>query len=106
MLHCKRPLVTFAALFLFLSSFCLSSYAQTDTNLAELKKTVAELTKQTRYTEALPLLEKIVAAEPKNAEMVFSSASLWLRSRTPRSKPGIGEHCVSERETPSSGLKN
>jgi tetratricopeptide (TPR) repeat protein len=71
MLHCKRPLVAFAIFFLFLSSFCLSSYAQTDTNLAELKKTVAELTKQTRYTEALPLLEKIVAAEPKNAEMVF-----------------------------------
>jgi tetratricopeptide (TPR) repeat protein len=71
MLHCKRPLVAFVILFLSLSSFCLSSYAQTENDLAELKKKVAELTKQTRYTEALPLLEKIVAAEPKNPEAVF-----------------------------------
>jgi tetratricopeptide (TPR) repeat protein len=71
MLHRNRSFASFVILFLFLSSFCLSSYAQTDTDLAELKKKVAELTKQTRYTEALPLLEKIVAAEPKNAKMVF-----------------------------------
>ncbi len=71
MLHRKHSLATVAILFLLLSSFCLSSYAQTDTGLAELKQKVAELTKQTKYTEALPLLEKIVAAEPKNAEMVF-----------------------------------
>jgi tetratricopeptide (TPR) repeat protein len=70
-MHCKRPLATFAVLFLILTIFCLSSYAQTDNDLAELKQKVAELTKQTRYTEALPLLEKIVAAEPKNPEMIF-----------------------------------
>src|SRR3954468_16938428 len=71
MLHYKRPFVTFVILFLSLSSFCLSSYAQTENDLAELKQKVAELTRQTRYTEALPLLEKIVAAEPKNPEAVF-----------------------------------
>ena len=71
MLQRKTSLASIAILFLFLPSFCLSSYAQTDTNLAELKQKVAELTKATRYTEALPLLETIVAAEPKKAEMVF-----------------------------------
>ncbi len=71
MLQRKTSLSGFAVLFLSLSIFCLSGYAQTDTNLKELKQKVAELTKQTRYTEALPLLEKIVAAEPNNAEMNF-----------------------------------
>jgi len=71
MLHRKTSLAGFVALLLTLFSICLSSYAQTDTNLEVIKKKVGELSKQTRYTEALPLLEKIVAAEPKNAEMVF-----------------------------------
>lgn len=71
MLQRKTSLASIAILFLFLPSFCRSSYAQTDTDLADLKQKVAELTKATRYTEALPLLEKIVAAEPKNAQMVF-----------------------------------
>ena len=70
MLH-RRNLQGLVVLFLSLSSFCLSGYAQTDTTLEELKKKVTELARQTRYTEALPLLEKVVAAEPKNAEMVF-----------------------------------
>ncbi len=71
MLHRKTSLAGFVVLLLSLSSFCFNGYAQTDTNLEELKQKVAELAKQTRYTEALPLLEKIVAAEPKNAEMNF-----------------------------------
>ena len=68
MLHRKTSLALWAMLLSL--TFCLGSYAQTD-NLTELKQKVAELAKQTRYTEALPLLEKIVAAEPNNAEMVF-----------------------------------
>ena len=56
---------------LSVSAFCFKVQAQTDTKLEELKQKVAELVKQTRYTEALPLLEKIVAAEPNNAEMHF-----------------------------------
>lgn len=71
MLKRKTSHSGFAVLFLSLSIFCFSGQAQTDTNLKELKQKVVELTKQTRYTEALPLLEKIVAAEPNNAEMVF-----------------------------------
>ena len=58
--------------------FCLSSSfycslvsAQTGETIAEMKAKVLDLTSQTKYTEALPLLEKIVAAEPDNAQMHF-----------------------------------
>jgi len=57
--------------------FCLSILycplvsAQTGENIDELRQKILDLTKQTKYTEALPLLEKIVVAEPKNAEMHF-----------------------------------
>ncbi|HKC65979.1 MAG TPA: tetratricopeptide repeat protein, partial [Pyrinomonadaceae bacterium] len=58
--------------------FCLSvawqpvaAHAQTGDNLQELKQKAADLMKQQRYTEALPILEKIVAAEPDNAETQF-----------------------------------
>jgi tetratricopeptide (TPR) repeat protein len=57
--------------------FCLSILycplvsAQTGENIDELRQKILDLTKQTKYTEALPLLEKIVVAEPKNAEMRF-----------------------------------
>ena len=34
--------------------------------------------KQTRYTEALPVLEKIVAAEPLNPDMVYFLGSALL----------------------------
>ncbi len=47
------------------------SYAQTGQTTAELKRQAAALIEQTKYTEALPLLEKIVAAEPNNSEMHF-----------------------------------
>lgn len=71
MLQRKTSLAGLLVLSFSLSNFCLSAYAQTDSTLEELKQQVGELSKQTRYTEALPLLEKIVAAEPKNAGMVF-----------------------------------
>jgi tetratricopeptide (TPR) repeat protein len=45
--------------------------AQTGENLDELKRQAGDLVKQTRYTEALPLLEKLVVAEPDNARMHF-----------------------------------
>ena len=58
--------------------FCLAivfsfarAYAQTTESIADLKQKVAELARQTKYTDALPLLEKIVAVEPDNAEMRF-----------------------------------
>src|SRR6266404_1309169 len=68
------PVTTRLAIFLF----CLATVwhagpiqAQTGQSLAELKQRATELTRQTRYTEAFPLLEKIVAAEPDNAQMHF-----------------------------------
>jgi tetratricopeptide (TPR) repeat protein len=45
--------------------------AQTGDNIEELKKKAGDLVKQTRYTEALPLLEKLVIAEPDNARVHF-----------------------------------
>ena len=45
--------------------------AQTKENIDELKEQATALFNQQRLTEALPLLEKIVAAEPRNARMVF-----------------------------------
>ncbi len=65
--------------------FCLSTvwqtaaiHAQTSESIAELKQRAVALMKQTRYTEALPLLEKIVVAEPDNAEMSYDLASALL----------------------------
>lgn len=58
--------------------FCLSvvwpgatTRAQGGESIADLKQKVTELTNQTKYTEALPLLEKIVVAEPDNAQIHF-----------------------------------
>ena len=56
--------------------FCVFSYCspvsgQTGDSIADLKAKILDLTRQTKYTEALPLLEKIVVAEPNNAEMQF-----------------------------------
>jgi tetratricopeptide (TPR) repeat protein len=47
------------------------AYSQTGESLAETKKRVGELVEKTNYVDALPLIEKIVKAEPTNAEMHF-----------------------------------
>src|SRR5437870_7713278 len=49
-----------------------AAHAQSGESIEELKVQATALVKQTRLTEALPLLEKIVAAEPKNARMTFN----------------------------------
>jgi tetratricopeptide (TPR) repeat protein len=53
--------------------FCLSATAraQGTDDVQELKQKAAELMKQQRYTEALPTLEKIAAAEPDDAQTQF-----------------------------------
>lgn len=58
-------------LFCLLSCYFPPVSAQTGESIAELKQKVLDLTRQTKYTEALPLLEKIVVAEPNNSEMYF-----------------------------------
>src|SRR5918993_3418837 len=45
--------------------------AQTGNDLEELKKQVIKLFDEVKYTDALPLVEKIVAVEPQNARMQF-----------------------------------
>jgi len=57
---------------LLLTSFFSPAICQTNEGLADLKAQAEALVKQTRLTEALPLLEKIVAAEPQNARMIFN----------------------------------
>src|SRR6267142_3210522 len=70
----SRLVVTcFSVLLFCLSSsfYCVPTSAQGGESIEELKQKALDLTKQTRYTEALPLLEKIVVAEPNNAQMHF-----------------------------------
>lgn len=57
---------------LLLLVLSLPAYAQQGgEDLGAMKQRAAELVKQTKYTEALPLLEKIAAAEPDNAQTQF-----------------------------------
>ena len=51
---------------------------QTPESIDDLKAQVSVLLKQTRYTEAVPLLEKIAAAEPNSAEAHYYLASAVL----------------------------
>jgi tetratricopeptide (TPR) repeat protein len=71
--HKTKIVIACLALLAFcLFVFCPDSVsAQTGETTEELKQKVEVLTKETRYTEALPLLEKIVAAEPDNARAHF-----------------------------------
>src|SRR5215207_1378461 len=66
--HAPRHVLLFSILLLALS---LPAYAQGGEDLAAMKQRAAELVKQTKYTEALPLLEKIAAAEPNDAQTQF-----------------------------------
>jgi Tfp pilus assembly protein PilF len=63
----------FVVLLLCFSSswYCAATCAQTSQNTAELKQRLSALIKETKYTEALPLLEQLVVAEPNNADMHF-----------------------------------
>lgn len=47
-----------------------ATQAQTD-DVAEMRRRASELMKQTKYTEALPLLEKIAALQPSDGETQF-----------------------------------
>lgn len=56
-----------------LSIFCVTKalHAQTGESIVELKQKVEALIKQQKYTEALPVLERLVVAEPDNAQTHF-----------------------------------
>jgi len=61
----------FAVLFLCLAACPVALYAQTGESLQQLKERAENLIDEIKYTEALPLLERIVAADPKDARMQF-----------------------------------
>jgi tetratricopeptide (TPR) repeat protein len=52
-------------------SLALAVKAQTPDDLEETKSQIDELFKKVNYVDALPLIEKVVKAEPKNSEMHF-----------------------------------
>jgi tetratricopeptide (TPR) repeat protein len=56
----------------------LALRAQSQDKVGELRQKAAALIKETRYTEAVPILEKIVAAEPDDADGHFFLASALL----------------------------
>jgi Flp pilus assembly protein TadD len=64
-----KLLATSLVLLLFLLS--PATQAQTTESTAELKRRVSELMEQTKYTEALPLLEKIATLEPNDGATQF-----------------------------------
>jgi tetratricopeptide (TPR) repeat protein len=68
-----EPILRFLPVLLLCLSLSSSApvAAQSGNDIEQLKGKVLELTRQTKYADALPLLEKIVVAEPKNAEMHF-----------------------------------
>ena len=47
------------------------AHSQTSQDVGALKEQASRLMEQSKYTEALPLLEKIISAEPDNAQMHF-----------------------------------
>lgn len=61
----------FVVLFLCLAACPMALYAQTGESMQQLKERAENLIEEIKYTEALPLLERIVAADPKDARMQF-----------------------------------
>ena len=50
---------------------CVASQAQTNENANDLKRKANALLQETRYTEALPILEKIATLQPNDGETQF-----------------------------------
>lgn len=77
----RKLLVTLLTL-LFLSVVIASpTHAQTE-GTAELKRQATVLLKENKYTEALPILEKIAAAEPNDGETQFFLAFALIGQAT------------------------
>ena len=71
----RTLLLALAVLLTFTAS---SALAQSDDSLPVVKQKAEELIKAQKFTEALPLIEKIVVAEPDNAHMQFNLAFALL----------------------------
>jgi tetratricopeptide (TPR) repeat protein len=72
---------------LLLLALAPPAYAQGGEDLGALKQRAAELVKQTKYVEALPLLEKIAAAEPNDAQTQFFLGFALLGQATNTKEP-------------------
>jgi hypothetical protein len=59
----------------------LPAFAQAEVGPQELKLRAADLIKEQKYTEALPILQKLAIAEPENARTQFylGFASVGIR---------------------------
>jgi tetratricopeptide (TPR) repeat protein len=73
----RTLLVTLLTLLLLSVTIAAPSQAQTE-GIAELKRRASELLKENKYTEALPILEKIAAADPNDGETQFFLAFALL----------------------------
>src|SRR5687767_866496 len=67
----RKSLVSLILLVLIILSFNVASQAQTDESANDLKRRAAELLKENKYTEALPILEKIATLQPNDGETHF-----------------------------------
>ena len=67
----RKLLVTLLVLFFLSVVTSHTTQAQTTENAADLKRRASELMSQTKYTEALPLLEKLATLEPNDGETQF-----------------------------------
>ena len=73
----RKLLVTLLTLLFLSVAFASPIQAQTE-GTADLKRQASALLKENNYTEALPLLEKIAAAEPNDGETQFYLAFALL----------------------------
>ena len=72
MSHRKLLVRLFVLLFLAFSAVTApATQAQTNESLAELRSRASDLMKENKYTEALPLLEKIATLQPNDGETQF-----------------------------------
>lgn len=72
---------------LLLLALSLPAYAQGGEDVGALKQRAAELVRQTKYTEALPILEKLAAAEPGDAQTQFYLGFALLGQATNTKEP-------------------
>lgn len=66
-----RKLLVILLLALLLTMASPATRGQTNESAAELKRRASELLKETKYTEALPLLEKIASLDPDDGQTQF-----------------------------------
>jgi tetratricopeptide (TPR) repeat protein len=71
MMSHRKLLSSLIAFVLISFSATLTSQAQTNESAPELKRKASELLKETKYTEALPLLEKLAKLQPEDGETQF-----------------------------------